>query len=75
MQRSDSKSYDGDDAEHYKSYSASDLNPFARPCGGSAPGKVHFTAEMESKAFVAWKTSIPDETGNCTIKLSDGAED
>ena len=30
---------------------------------------------MESKAFIAWKTIVPDETGNCTIKLSDGADD
>lgn len=76
MQRSTvSKSYEGEDAEKYGSYTASDLNPFLRPCGGTKPGKVHFTAEMESKAFIAWSTKVPDETGNCTIKLSDGADD
>ena len=59
----------------YVQYSLADLNPNIRPCGGTKPGKIHFTAEMESKAFVAWKTQVPDETGNCTIKLSDGADD
>jgi hypothetical protein len=51
------------------------LNPNVRPCGGTKPGKIHFTAEMESKAFIAWKTVVPDDIGNCTIKLSDGADD
>merc|ERR1719331_923043 len=76
MQRSSiSKKYDDDDEGKYQQYSLADLNPNIRPCGGTKPGKIHFTAEMESKAFVAWKTQVPDETGNCTIKLSDGADD
>lgn len=76
MQRgSVSKHYDDDDEGKYQSYTAMDLNPNLRPCGGTKPGKIHFTAEMESKAFIAWKTLVPDETGNCTIKLSDGADD
>lgn len=76
MQRSSvSKKYDDDDEGKYQQYTLADLNPNIRPCGGTKPGKIHFTAEMESKAFVAWKTIVPDETGNCTIKLSDGADD
>jgi hypothetical protein len=76
MQRSSvSKKYDDDDEGKYQQYTLADLNPNIRPCGGTKPGKIHFTAEMESKAFVAWKTVVPDETGNCTIKLSDGADD
>lgn len=76
MQRSSvSKKYDDDDEGKYQQYTLADLNPNLRPCGGTKPGKIHFTAEMESKAFVAWKTVVPDETGNCTIKLSDGADD
>jgi hypothetical protein len=76
MQRSTvSKHYDDDDEGKYGSYTLADLNPNLRPCGGTKPGKIHFTAEMESKAFIAWKTMVPDETGNCTIKLSDGADD
>ena len=76
MQRAiQSKNWEGEDAEKYGTYTANDLNPFLRPCGGTKPGKVHFTAEMESKAFIAWKTVVPDETGNFTIKLSDGADD
>jgi hypothetical protein len=76
MQRSSvSKKYDDDDEGKYQQYTLADLNPNIRPSGGTKPGKIHFTAEMESKAFVAWKTVVPDETGNCTIKLSDGADD
>ena len=76
MERSSySKNYDDDEEHKYQSYTANDLNPNMRPCGGTKPGKIHFTAEMESKAFIAWKTIVPDETGNCTIKLSDGADD
>jgi hypothetical protein len=48
------------------------LNPNTRPCGGTKAGKIHFTAEMEQKVYIAWKTLVPDEIGNCTIKLSDG---
>ena len=76
MERSSaSKHYEDDEENKYQSYTANDLNPNMRPCGGTKPGKIHFTAEMESKAFIAWKTIVPDETGNCTIKLSDGADD
>jgi hypothetical protein len=57
MQRSSvSKKYDDDDEGKYQQYTLADLNPNIRPCGGTKPGKIHFTAEMESKAFVAWKT-------------------
>ena len=77
MQRSSSSKHydDEEEAAKYQSYTANDLNPNLRPCGGTKAGKIHFTAEMESKAFIAWKTIVPDETGNCTIKLSDGADD
>ena len=46
-----SKHYDDDDEGKYQSYAADNLNPNLRPCGGTKPGKIHFTAEMESKAF------------------------
>jgi hypothetical protein len=48
------------------------VNPKTEPCGGQKSGRVHFDAESGSKAFIAWKTLHPDETGNCTIRLGNG---
>ena len=47
-------------------------NPKVYPCGGQKSGRVHFDAESGTKAFIAWKTLHPDETGNCTIRLGNG---
>lgn len=64
--------YDDDEGGKFKSYGLTEpLKPHEFPCGGTYAGKIHFSAETEAKAFIAWKTSIPDESGTCTIKLRD----
>ena len=63
------------DDSRYETYTEADLNPLLYPCGGAKAGRVHFDAEMGSKAYINWRTIHPDDNGMCTLRLGESAND
>ena len=41
-----------------------------RPCSGMEKGLSHLLAEPGSLNPISWKIDMPDETGTCTIRMS-----
>ena len=46
-----------------------------QPCGGTSKGFVHFVTTPGSKNYIAWKVVHPSQSGNCTLRMGQGADE
>lgn len=64
-----------EDGDKYEQYTESDMNNKIPPCGGTKANRVHFDGATGMRSFIYWKTMVPDDKGNCTMRLGTSMDD